>query len=64
MRILLDECSDPGIRDFLTGHQITTVGEDKLQSSADNQLTKLAEVILGGGEQLAIATNHDGVAQR
>jgi len=43
MRILLDECLDPGIRDFLTGHDVTTVGEAKWQSTADSQLIKLAQ---------------------
>jgi hypothetical protein len=41
MRILVDACRNPGIRDFLTGHQITTVGEAKWQSTADNQLINL-----------------------
>ena len=41
MRILLDECLDPGIRDFLSEHQITTVGEAKWQSTADNQLIQV-----------------------
>src|SRR5438128_2498787 len=43
MRILIDECLDPGIRDFLAGHQITTVGEAKWQSTADHQLIQLAQ---------------------
>ena len=43
MRILLDECLDPGIRDYLTGHQVTTVGEASWQSTADNQLIQLAQ---------------------
>ena len=43
MRILIDECIDPGIRDFLAGHQVTTVGEAKWQSTADHQLIQLAE---------------------
>jgi len=33
MRILLDECLDPGIRDFLTGHEVTTVSEAKWQGT-------------------------------
>ena len=43
MRILIDECLDPGIRDFLSGHQITTVGEANWLSTADNQLIQLAQ---------------------
>ena len=43
MRILLDECLDPGIRDFLTGHQVTTVSEANWQSIADSQLVQLAQ---------------------
>ena len=43
MRVLLDECVDPGIRDLLSGHQITTVGEAKWLSNADNQLIQLAQ---------------------
>jgi predicted nuclease of predicted toxin-antitoxin system len=43
MRILIDECLDPGIRDFLAGHQVTTVGEANWQSTADHQLVQLAE---------------------
>ncbi len=42
MRILIDECLDPGIRDFLAKHEVTTVGEAKWQSTADNQLIQLA----------------------
>lgn len=43
MRLLLDECLDPGIRDFLAVHQITTVGEANWQGTADNQLIQLAQ---------------------
>jgi len=43
MRILIDECLDPGICDFLTGYQVTTVGEANWQSTADNQLIQLAQ---------------------
>ena len=35
MRLLLDECLDPGIRDLLAGHQITTVGEANWQGTAE-----------------------------
>jgi predicted nuclease of predicted toxin-antitoxin system len=42
MRILIDECLDPGIRDVLAEHQVTTVGEANWQSTADNQLIQLA----------------------
>ena len=38
MRVLIDECLDPGIRDFLTEHQVTTVFEANWQSIADHQL--------------------------
>ena len=27
MRVLIDECLDPGIQEFLAGQQTTTVGE-------------------------------------
>jgi predicted nuclease of predicted toxin-antitoxin system len=43
MRLLLDECLDPGIRDFLTGHKVTTVGEANWQGTADKQLVQLAQ---------------------
>jgi len=43
MRILVDECLDPGIRDFLIGHQTTAVGEARWQSTAGNQLIQLAQ---------------------
>ena len=43
MRILLDECLDPGIRDFLTGHRVTTLGEAEWQGIADSQLVQLAQ---------------------
>ena len=43
MRILLDECLDPGIRDFLAGHEVTTVIEAKWRSTADSQLIRLAQ---------------------
>ena len=43
MRILIDECLDPGICDFLGGYQVTTVGEAKWQSTADNKLIQLAQ---------------------
>lgn len=43
MRILLDECLDPGIRDFLTGHEVTTVSEAKWQGTADNKLIQLVQ---------------------
>ena len=43
MRLLLDECLDPGIRDFLTAHKVSTVGEANWQGTADNQLVQLAQ---------------------
>jgi predicted nuclease of predicted toxin-antitoxin system len=43
MRLLLDECLDPGIRDFLAGHHVTTVGEANWQGTADNQLIQMAQ---------------------
>lgn len=43
MRILLDECLDPGIRDHLRDHNVTTVAEAKWQSIGDSQLIQLAQ---------------------
>lgn len=43
MRILLDECLDPGICDFLAGHEVTTVIQADWRSTADNQLVRLGE---------------------
>ena len=43
MRILLDECLDPGIRDFLIGHQVTTIAEAKWHGTSDRQLVQLAQ---------------------
>ena len=43
MRVLVDECLDPGIRDLLTDHEITTVGDANWQSTADNRLVELAQ---------------------
>ena len=43
MRILIDECVDPGIRDVFTGHEATTVCEAGWQATADNELLQLAQ---------------------
>jgi len=43
MRILVDECVDPGIRHLLAGHQVITVADAQWQSIADNQLIQQAE---------------------
>ena len=43
MRILLDECVDPGIRDFLTDHEVRTVGEANWFGTADHELVQLAQ---------------------
>jgi len=43
MRILLDECVDPGIRDFLTDHEVRTVGEANWFGTADHELVRLTQ---------------------
>jgi hypothetical protein len=43
MRILLDECVDPGVRDFLTDHEVRTVGEANWFGTADHALVQLAQ---------------------
>lgn len=43
MRVLLDECVDHGIRDFLTGHEVRTVGEANWFGTADHELVQLAQ---------------------
>jgi len=43
MRILLDECVDPGIRDFLAGHEVRTVSEANWLGTADHELVQLAQ---------------------
>jgi hypothetical protein len=43
MRILIDECVDPGIRDYLTGHEVRTVGQVNWFGTADHDLVQLAQ---------------------
>jgi len=43
MRVLIDECVDPGIRDFLTDHEVCTVGEANWLGTADYELVQLAQ---------------------
>ncbi|MGH9719925.1 MAG: DUF5615 family PIN-like protein [Bryobacteraceae bacterium] len=43
MRVLVDECIDPGICDFLTGHEVTTVGDESWLSAKDYQLVQFAQ---------------------
>jgi len=43
MRILIDECVDPGIRDFLADHEVHTVGEAKWLGTADHELVQIAQ---------------------
>jgi predicted nuclease of predicted toxin-antitoxin system len=43
MRVLLDECLDLGIRDFLAGHDVVTVAEAGWTGTADRELVQLAQ---------------------
>jgi hypothetical protein len=43
MRVLIDECVDPGIRGFLDGHQVTAVKDLDCRGSSDEDLVRLAQ---------------------
>ena len=43
MRVLIDECVDPSIRDILTDHEVRTVGEANWFGITDHELVQLAQ---------------------
>ena len=43
MRVLIDECVDPGIRGFLDGHQVTAVKDLDWRGSSDEDLVRLVQ---------------------
>jgi predicted nuclease of predicted toxin-antitoxin system len=43
MRVLLDECVDPGVRGFLPDHEVATVGGLGWSALADSDILTLAQ---------------------
>lgn len=43
MRVLLDECVDPGIRSFIADHEVATVAHLGWKALGDGQILRLAQ---------------------